>query len=288
MKKVTGNYHLLSSSSFSTLWSLTAMLATGFLLALGVLVVVPQFFSSSTLVDSIRCTDSTVLPDYFHQRAVAVKHSTTNNSELFVSSCVSDTLLKWYVCDENHRIFSKTYQCETGCSEGACIVPADYKPLVFLNANTTSCSIYSLVTPVNAYAKSELGSYRALAAIDTQESTYWFSDYNTSLPTWLVSDLRAEQCVRGLQLSFFKDDLPVSLLVQASLDEHLWTTVIPVQTVTTTNVHLALPAETTARYLRVVLVNTSRAYASIGELQIDAATYVPEGNETYTVGSSLL
>ncbi len=147
-----------------------------------------------------------------------------------------------------------------------------------------SCGSYSLVSPINASASEEYSqSYTALKAIDGRKDTYWFGKLNTPFPKYLTADLGSEKCLKGVELNFFKSDVPLKFSVAISKDGNNWEEVLVNQSSSVGDSSLLFPfSETTGRYVRITEHSAKRTYGSLTEIKVDSAEFSAKSVATCT------
>src|SRR3989338_3626282 len=168
------------------------------------------------------CTDLSGVKDYYTQDTLQIKYE-SGAPDLFGDYCKDAKNLIEYSCAGN-SMNSEEYKCESGCFEGACIIPGDSESIFNQNISQ-KCTDYKIISPINAIAQSTYGAYSALNAIDNDVLTNWYGDPNSRFPKWIYFDLGDKKCIHQIDLYAFKGDLPIVVDIQASQDAVLWTSI---------------------------------------------------------------
>jgi hypothetical protein len=206
--------------------------------------------------------------------------------------------------------FSQTNNCGTSLAAGAsCQVSVTFTPTASGTTNgtltvngsnpvsvslsgtvsggTTGCGSTNLAAGKPGTASSVNGSFGVGNAFDADANTYWESTNNV-FPQWLQVDLGSAQsvCKVVLKLPASWGQRTQTLSVLTSNDNAAFTTVVAsagysFDPATANSVTIALPANTSARYVRVnVTANTGWPAAQVSDFQVIAGNSGGGGSAT--------
>ena len=217
-----------------------------------------------------QCNDlAPVSNDYFTQDSIQIKYE-LGAQDLFGDYCKDALNLVEYGCNGT-SVLTENYLCDAGCYEGACISPKNIKS-VYDSVSSSTCKNYHPISPVNAIARSQYGSYSPLNAIDNDLTTRWYGSPKYSYPRWIYFDLGNTKCISQLDLYEFSMDLPIRLKVQASHDTAVWITVKDNVTLSkTSTLNIEMPSNLTARYIRIVELSGPRPYGGLADIRFMVA-----------------
>jgi len=213
------------------------------------------------------CEDNEPTVNYF-SKGVVTLHYKNGASNLYPDFCVESTLMEVY-CDSNNSNVQE-HECETGCYDGACILPSE-ETGVLDEKLPKFCRNYRITSPLNAIAQNEYGSYSALNAIDGDATTRWFGDPLHPYPKWIYFDFAEKVCISELDIYSFSQDLPINGNIQASNDAIRWENIMPHVSLINLTTSITFPNIVTARYIRWFEISSNRSFGELSEVRFKIA-----------------